>query len=530
MAILGVWLLVPAWLVAAELEVKNSLGMTLRLLPAGRFERGESDTAPGFSKDHVDFNSAEDDRPVHPVVLTRPFYLAATEVTVGQFRKFVAASGYKTTAEQSKQGAVGWDPKPPPGLPLHLGTFRDGGGFHWLNPGFDQTDDHPVVGISFADAQAFCAWLSKQEKTTYRLPTEAEWEYAARAGTTTYFSFGDKYRGQIHLFANIGNVELEKAFPDRVRRQWLIDVKQDPADQHVFTAPVGSYRVNPWGLYDLYGNVWEWCEDRYLDTAYMAFNRPGYQEVRKRAIDPLNMEKASSDGDWRVIRGGSWFNAPIQCRSSVRGFFEAEDAASYLGFRVVREAPAEAVAAASAQFEQSEAARATLAKLIGRIHEVRDGRLTLRVQPTHFSDEFFKALSRLAEPVDLIVDAHRGSFQGADIARLAVIKTLTGFVLNGIGPAVIDDDFAALDEQTELEQLQITGASKLSDNLFRHLRNLSRLELLQLDSEKITDAGLQTLLHAAATENAVSGWNGISRLVSREASRIRRWNDLPAGI
>src|ERR1700722_416719 len=85
----------------AAIELKNSVGMTLRLLAAGSFEMGEADPAPGFYKDHVDFNPDNDERPAHPVVLTRPYYLATTEVTLGQYRKFVAATGYKTTAEQS---------------------------------------------------------------------------------------------------------------------------------------------------------------------------------------------------------------------------------------------------------------------------------------------------------------------------------------------------------------------------------------------------------------------------------------------
>jgi sulfatase modifying factor 1 len=489
---LTVCLLWPASVHADEHELGNTLGMTLRLLPAGRFEQGESDTALGFSKDHTDFNTADDDRPVHPVVLTRPFYLATTEVTVGQFRKFVEASGYKTTAEQSKLSAIGWDPVPPPGQPRHIGTFRDGGGFHWRNPGFSQAEDHPVVCVSFADAQAFCAWLSQQEKATYRLPTEAEWEYAARAGTTTYFSFGDAYRGQIHLFANIGNVELEKAFPDRVRRQWLVDVSRDPADPHVFTAPVGSYRANPWGLHDLYGNVWEWCEDRYLDTAYTPYVRMGFQEVRPRAVDPRNLEKASDDGDWRVIRGGSWFNSPVQCRSSVRGYYEANDAASYLGFRVVREGPVEAVAAARSRFQRSEAARTTLNRLIGGLRERRDGRLSLQLRPEHLTDELFSALADLDDPVDLFLDA-QGRLKGADIARLAKAKRLTGLILSGTGPALTDDDLAPLADHPDLEQLQITGTPKLSDKLLLHLRNGSRLESLQLDGEGITDSGLQIL-------------------------------------
>ena len=481
----------PATL-AAEPELKNSLRMQFRLLPAGKFEQGEADSAVGFSQDHGDFNPDNDERPVHPVVLSRPFYLAATEVTRGQFREFVQATGYKTSAEQNELGAVGWDPQPPAGQPDQISTFRDGGKFHWLSPGFEQADSHPVVCVSFSDAQAFCDWLSKKEQLTYRLPTEAEWEYAARAGTSTFFSFGNQYRGLIHQFANIGNVELERAFPDRVRRQWLVDIERDPADGHIFTAPVGSYRANPWGIHDLHGNVWEWCTDRYLDTAYVQYDRGGFQEVRRRAIDPLNEQKASSDGDWRIIRGGSWFNSPVQCRSAVRGYFEANDAACYLGFRVVREAPAEVLAAARADFERAEAARETLSRLLGGLKEVRDGRLCLRVRPEHLTDEFFAALRDLNEPVDLQLDA-QGKLQAADVARLAVVKHLRGLQLNGIGPAMSDTDFAPLAGHTELEQLQITGQPKLTDRLLAHLQSCTKLDLLQLDGEGLTDPGLRTL-------------------------------------
>ncbi|HEX5103252.1 MAG TPA: SUMF1/EgtB/PvdO family nonheme iron enzyme, partial [Pirellulaceae bacterium] len=94
-------------------EIKNSAGMTLTLIEAGRYERGERDMGRDFAKDHVEFNTAEDDRPVHPVVLTKPFYLATTEVTIAQFRQFARAAGYKTTAENNPRGAVGWDPTPP---------------------------------------------------------------------------------------------------------------------------------------------------------------------------------------------------------------------------------------------------------------------------------------------------------------------------------------------------------------------------------------------------------------------------------
>jgi formylglycine-generating enzyme required for sulfatase activity len=472
-------------------EVTNSIGMKLRLLDAGRYERGERDTSPNFNKDHSEFNTAGDESPPHPVVLTRPFYLGTTEVTVAQFRQFVEGAGYRTSAETNPRGAVGWDPRPPENRPRYAATFRDGDEFDWKRPGFEQGDDHPVVGVSWADAMAFCAWLSKKEDVTYRLPTEAEWEYAARAGKQTHFWFGDKYRGVIQLHANIGNVELEKAFPDRVRRQWLVDVERDPPDQHIFTAPVGSYEASPWGLFDLYGNVWEWCADRYLDTAYTEFDRDGYQQIRRRAIDPLNDKRWGDAGDWRVIRGGSWFNSPVQCRAGVRGYFEASEAACYIGFRVARDTETERIAAPREQFAASEAARATLMRLADRMLERRDGRLTIehRSQP---SAEFLAALQTLDEPFDLQLDG-RGELTAAQLSAILAAPQLRGLLLSNIGPGVGDADLALLTQHSHLELLQLTGAPKLTDAVLAHCANLSQLELLQLDSAAISDEGLKLL-------------------------------------
>jgi sulfatase modifying factor 1 len=491
-------LLAVGWLArppaAHPQEVKNSVGITLRLLESGRYERGEHDSGPGFAKDHTGFNSEGDEHPTHPVVLTRPFYLATTEVTVAQFRQFVEAAGYKTSAESNPRGAVGWDSKPPADRPRYVATFRDGDEFDWRHPGFLQADDHPVVGVSFADAKAYCAWLSAKEGMTYRLPTEAEWEYAARAGTQTYFSFGDAYRCTIHRFANIGNVELEKAFPDRVRRQWLVDVARDPADKHVFTAPVASYEPNPWGLFDLHGNVWEWCEDRYLDTAYSPYTRTGYQQVRKRAIDPLNEQPWSTAGDWRVIRGGSWFNAPIQCRSAVRGYFEAGDAACYVGFRVAREASPEQIASAKQAFEKSEAARQTIVRLAERVQERRDGRLSVNFgqQRTPLTDDFLAALRAIDEPVDLHLDG-RGNLTAEQLAGLLATRHLRGLSISNIGTKVADADFALLANHPRLELLHLLGGPQLADGMFAYVAKHDRLEELHLDSPHITDDGLQSL-------------------------------------
>ena len=501
---------------AAE-DLQNSVGMTFRLIDAGSYERGERDARRGFTKDHSSFNTEGDESPPHPVVLTRPFYLATTEVTVAQFRRFVEATAYRTTAESDSRGAVGWDPRSPADRPRYVATFRDGDEFDWQHPGFEQAAEHAVVCVSFTDAKAFCQWLSEQEGLTYRLPTEAEWEYAARAGTKTYFSFGDSYRGTIQRFANIGNVELEQAFPDRVRRQWLVDVVRDPADKHVFTAPVGSYESNPWGIFDLYGNVWEWCEDRYLDTAYAAFERAGYQQVRKRAINPLNEKSWSDAGDWRVIRGGSWFNSPIQCRSSVRGYFEANEAACYIGFRVVRQAAPGQIAAAERAFAQSEAARATLERLADRVQERRDGRLTIELSQrrTQLTDEFLNALQAFREPIDVHLEG-QGNLTAVHVEGLLKTPELRGLIVSNAGPGVIDADFAALSQHPQLELLQLTGAPRLSDALLVPLQKLEQLELLHFDSPQITDDGLQSLgplqrLRSLRLSGTASGGLALSR-------------------
>src|SRR5208282_1582993 len=135
--------------------------------------------------------------PQHRVRITRPFYVGTFHVTRGQFRKFIADTDYKTDSERGAagfKGAMGWDPDT-----KMLGSNER---YSWRNTGFEQTDEHPVVNVSWNDAIAFCQWLSRKEGSTYRLPTEAEWEYACRAGTTTRYSSGD----DPEMLAEVGNV------------------------------------------------------------------------------------------------------------------------------------------------------------------------------------------------------------------------------------------------------------------------------------------------------------------------------------
>src|SRR5262249_39015533 len=150
--------------------------------------------------------------------------------------------------------------------------------FSWKNVGWEQADDHPVVNVSWNDAVAFCDWLSKKEGKKYELPTEAEWEYACRAGKTTRFQTGADPESLVGS-ANLPDASAAGQFP-----AWTT-VRGD--DGFVFTAPVGKFKPNAWGLYDMAGNVWEWCTDSY--AAYPA--------------GPVTDPRPDEDGADRVLRG-----------------------------------------------------------------------------------------------------------------------------------------------------------------------------------------------------------------------------------
>ena len=177
------WFTVIAATVRTEPEspgsspVTNSVGMRLVLIPPGTFVMG--------SPSSLDAAAAE--KPAHRVQISRAFYLAAHEITVGNFRAFVNATGYKTEAEQQQKG-YGWD--------RTQGKFVAGPAYSWQHvpledAGWVQGENHPVINVSWNDAIAFCRWLSQKEGKSYRLPTEAEWEYSCRAGTTSRYYVGD---------------------------------------------------------------------------------------------------------------------------------------------------------------------------------------------------------------------------------------------------------------------------------------------------------------------------------------------------
>jgi sulfatase modifying factor 1 len=276
-------------------RMDNSVGMTLMRIPAGKFVMG---SAKG-EEDRLD------EEVPHEVELTRAFYMGKHEVTVGQFRMFVRATGYRTEAERDGTGGRAFDGK----------EFVQKPEFTWKSLHFTQADDHPAVVLSWNDAVAFCAWLSKAEGRTCRLPTETEWEYACRAESTTRFHAGDR-DADLKAVGNIADAALRRVWPDAF---WA--VKWD--DGHPYTAPVGSFRANDFGLCDMHGNAWEWCADWYGEGYY--------------AKSPRRDPPGPAEGKLRVARGGAWSTQPKFCRSAFRDWHEPTYRSDCVGFRVVAE-------------------------------------------------------------------------------------------------------------------------------------------------------------------------------------------------
>jgi len=277
--------------------ITNSIGVKLTLIPAGEFRMGSPDD---------DKDSEDVEKPKHRVRITRPFYLGIHEITRGQFRRFADDARYQTEAERDGKGGYGWDEE--------RKHFEHNPQYNWQRPGFEQTDDHPVVNVSWNDAQAFVAWLSRKEGATYRLPTEAEWEYACRAGSTTRYSFGDNPEG----LAAVGNVADGTAKQKHPAWSWCLAAR----DGFVYTAPVGRYKPNAWGLFDMHGNAWEWCSDGFAEDYYK----------RSPRQDPRGINRASG----RVLRGGGWFSDPRFVRSADRGRDAPGFRVTDLGFRLAR--------------------------------------------------------------------------------------------------------------------------------------------------------------------------------------------------
>ena len=259
-----------------------------------------------------------DEAPVHRVRITKDFFMGRTEVTVGQFRQFLAASHYVPESIADGTGGYGYNPKYVPIRGARGEQFegRDPR-YSWSNPGFAQTDAHPVVNVTWNDAQAMASWLSKTEGRRYRLPTEAEWEYAARAGTRSRYQNGDDPEGLTEV-ANVFDAAARPLWPAFAAQA----LKSD--DGYAFTAPVASFAPNAFGLYDMHGNAWEWTSDLHDEHYY--------------AQSPVDDPQGPSVGSVYVRRGGSWHSWPLYVRSSYRNWNSPETRYTLVGIRLLMEA------------------------------------------------------------------------------------------------------------------------------------------------------------------------------------------------
>ncbi len=248
------------------------------------------------------------EKPVHSVTVG-DFYMGRYEVTVAEFKRFIDDTGYITDAE--KNGGEG-------SSIFINGQWELKAGIDWrcdaegkLRP--EREYHHPVVHVSWNDAVAYCDWLSRKTGRRYRLPTEAEWEYAAGNGSRhTKYSWGDGAPSG-RKGGNVADETAKKRFSD-----WTIFPGY--SDGYVFTAPVGSFAPNDFGLYDMSGNVSEWCNDWYIEGYYR--NSP--------SVNPTG----PSSGAHRVVRGGSWGSYPEGCRVASRGGFTPDYRAGIIGFRL----------------------------------------------------------------------------------------------------------------------------------------------------------------------------------------------------
>ncbi|HRU04637.1 MAG TPA: formylglycine-generating enzyme family protein [Candidatus Brocadiia bacterium] len=247
-------------------SVLSAIGLRFVLIHAGSFVMGDE-------------KGGAAERPAHPVTLTRDYYMAATPVTAGQFQRYLIDTGAPAPAGLAQTGA-----------------WKDGR----LIPEFA---NHPVTGVSFRDAQAFCAWLSKKEGRAFRLPTEAEWEYACRAGAKTRFPWGDEPNPS------------------------LANVRQSGRGA---TTPVASFPPNAWGLYDMIGNACQWCQDVFGP----------YTDGPR--IDPVGSSLGGFTGpERRVVRGG-WRGTSADDATCAARFGElTTEGYPWTGFRLAMDADAQ---------------------------------------------------------------------------------------------------------------------------------------------------------------------------------------------
>jgi formylglycine-generating enzyme required for sulfatase activity len=285
-------LLVPSLISSASTAAmrKCSHCPEMAVIPAGTFQMGKT----------INYGYGDIDGPTHPVKIGHPFELAVQEVTLGEFRAFVKETGYVSKEKCNVyENGTNW----------FINPKRN-----WSDPGFAQQENHPVVCVSWRDAHAYIDWLNGKTGQQYRLPSEAEWEYAATAA-----DIGNSRNGGTitHDIANIGKVEC-------------CGGEVGGKDTWIYTAPVGSFPADKFGVHDQRGNVWEWQEDCYN------------ADYNGAPVDGSARASCATKG-FHVVRGGSYGDAAefLSERFRLRG---PEDQGYFtVGFRVARSIAAGAV-------------------------------------------------------------------------------------------------------------------------------------------------------------------------------------------
>lgn len=263
------------------------------VIPAGSFDMGSPDSE----------NSRNDDEgPVHRVTLAT-FALGKTEITRGQFSAFVKRSKYITGDKC---------------VTLNGTRFEEQSGRNWRDIGFLQTTEHPASCVSWNDAKAYANWLTHKTGKPYRLSTEAEWEYAARGNSASARYWGDN-PDEACEYANVADFTARTKVPGA--SFWLL---HQCTDGFAYSAPVGSFKPNAFGLYDMLGNVTEWTEDSYHDNY-------------KNAPPDGSAWQGNTSG--RVLRGGSWNSSPNLVRAARRCVNRPDERFSFVGFRIARILP-----------------------------------------------------------------------------------------------------------------------------------------------------------------------------------------------
>ncbi len=260
----------------------------MRVLPVGRFRQGSP---------YDDHDALPAEKPQHVVLIRHSVAMATTELTVDAFREFVTATQREL-----------------PGCEVYDGEWRHKADASWQAPGFTQGGDHPVTCVSWKDAVAYAEWLSLKTGHHYRLPSASEWEFAARSGSDAALPWAPGGQTACEN-ANVADRTAARRYP-----KWTAFACKDG---YVNTAPVGSFKVNAFGINDMFGNVFEWTQDCWHD------------DYVKAPIDG----SARMDGDCseHELRGGSWFSSPAFVRSAYRNYFAAEYRSASIGVRLVRD-------------------------------------------------------------------------------------------------------------------------------------------------------------------------------------------------